>query len=450
MYESDASIAKRYADSRPGLTLVAVADAALPVTQLNVDVLAQERKALPLLDEFVIRLVNIGVRDPEQMANILGLDLKLTESAIVDQLAADNLARGVGQKTRVELTRQGRLMAADLEVIRPVQRPLPVTFDRLTWSVASYRPELLLPKKEAEETGLVVLPAARSQRIVSADVTIASLNRLISDGERRGRKLEVLAVEKMVPKKHRYLPVKLLVFSDDARTEIQLGVVVDGQLSAPHERALLSLGGPAALNIAVGEPAVRPALPDDLEAIRTRQEETTSTENSVGAKTGPSETPEGTDVEVRDVSVHEHPDFLRESLADSRRRLLIVSPWVKNSVVDTAFIASLERMLRRKVRIHIAYGIGEDDRDSHERALSRLRNLAARFKDDFTLVRLKNSHAKILISDDIWINTSFNWLSFKGDPNRTYRVEEGILVRSWAHVNEAYEKYLRMIDDQKV
>ena len=102
------------------------------------------------------------------------------------------------------------------------------------------------------------------------------------------------------------------------------------------------------------------------------------------------------------------------------------------------------------MRIHIAYGIGEDDRDSHERALSRLRNLAARFKNDFTFVRLKNSHAKILISDDIWINTSFNWLSFKGDPNRTYRMEEGILVRSPKHVNEAYEKYLRMLDEQKM
>ncbi|MFE1507817.1 hypothetical protein [Streptomyces sp. NPDC058726] len=450
MYESDAFIAKRYAGSRPGLTLVAVADAALPVTQLNVDVLAQERKAIPLLDEFIIRLVNLGVRDPEKMADILGLEAKLTESAIVEQLAADNLARAVGQKTRVELTPQGRLMAVELEAIRPVQRPLPVTFDRLTWNVASYRPEFLVPKREAEEAGLLILPAARSQRIVSADVTVASLNRLISDGDERQRKLEVLAVEKMAPKKHRYLPVKLLIFSDDARTEIQLGVVVDGQLSAPHERALLALGGPSALNITVGEPANRPSLPDDLEAIRTRQQ-STSTDESVEAEGKlPSEKPEGVDVEVRDVSVHEHPDFLRESLTDSKRRLLIVAPWVKNSVVDTTFIASLERLLRRKVRIHIAYGIGEDDRDSHERALSRLRNLAARFRNDFTFVRLKNSHAKILISDDIWINTSFNWLSFKGDPNRTYRMEEGILVRSPKHVNEAYEKYLRMLDEQKM
>ncbi|MCX4723836.1 hypothetical protein [Streptomyces sp. NBC_01306] len=448
MYESDAFIAKRYGDSRPGLNLVAVADAALPVTQLNVDVLAQERKAIPLLDEFVIRLVSNGVRDPEEIANILGLDLKLAESAIVEQLAADNLARAAGQKTRVELTPQGRLMAVELEAVRPVHRLLPVTFDRLTWGVASYRPEFLVPKKEAEEAGLVVLPAIRSQRIVPADVTVASLNRLISDGAENRRNLEVLAVEKMAPKKHRYLPVKLLVFSDDPRTEIQLGVVVDGQLSAPHERALLSSGGPSALNITVGEPASRPLLPADLEAIRTRQQRPSS-DNSTSPPVDSLAKQKESSIEVRDVSVHEHPDFLRESLAGSKQRLLIVAPWIKNSIVDTTFISSLERLLRRGVKIHIAYGIGEDDRDSHERAISRLRNLGGRYKESFTFIRLKNSHAKILISDDIWINTSFNWLSFKGDPNRTYRMEEGILVRGSKRVNEAYEKYLRMLEEQK-
>jgi hypothetical protein len=35
----------------------------------------------------------------------------------------------------------------------------------------------------------------------------------------------------------------------------------------------------------------------------------------------------------------------------------------------------------------------------------------------------------VLIFDDKWISTSFNWVSFKGDPDRTCRMDEGTLVR---------------------
>ena len=43
-------IRRRFGDHRPGLQLISVVDAALPVTMLRVDVLAQERKPLPLLE----------------------------------------------------------------------------------------------------------------------------------------------------------------------------------------------------------------------------------------------------------------------------------------------------------------------------------------------------------------------------------------------------------------
>ncbi|MER7362881.1 hypothetical protein [Nonomuraea wenchangensis] len=450
MFDSDAAIAKRYETSRPGLRLLAIADAALPVTQLTVDVLAQERKPLPLLDEFIIRLTDMGIRDPSQMASVLGLDVKLTESAVVEQLAADNIVRLPGEGTLVELTPQGRIMAVELESTRPVQRPLPITFDRLTWAVASYRPEFLVQKKEAEEAGLIILPAARSQRVIPSDVTVASLNKLITDSDSREGHLDILAVERVSPKKHRYFPVKLLIFADEARTEVQLGVVVEDQLSPLHERALLSIGGPDALGITIEEPAERPSIPDDLEIVRIPREIQTP-ELCDATDEAESTTPSMRgNIEVRDISVHEHPEFLKEALTDSTRRLLIIAPWIKNSVVDTAFIGSIERLLRRKVRVHIAYGIGDDDRGSHERAISRLKSLAERFKEHFTFVRLKNSHAKILISDGTWINTSFNWLSFRGDPSRTYRMEEGILIRSPIHVDDAYAKYLRMIDEQSV
>jgi hypothetical protein len=42
--------------------------------------------------------------------------------------------------------------------------------------------------------------------------------------------------------------------------------------------------------------------------------------------------------------------------------------------------------------------------------------------------------------------TSFNWLSFQGDRNRTYRMEEGNLVRNQATTDRQYTYLLAEID----
>jgi hypothetical protein len=43
------------------------------------------------------------------------------------------------------------------------------------------------------------------------------------------------------------MPAKLLIYADPDRTDIQLSVVVDGELSYPNELALIAQGGAKAL-----------------------------------------------------------------------------------------------------------------------------------------------------------------------------------------------------------
>jgi hypothetical protein len=47
------------------------------------------------------------------------------------------------------------------------------------------------------------------------------------------------------------------------------------------------------------------------------------------------------------------------------------------------------------------------------------------------------------------VTTSFNWLSFKGDPDRTYRMEEGSLILNRQITDTQYTRYLGLIDDQR-
>lgn len=51
----------------------------------------------------------------------------------------------------------------------------------------------------------------------------------------------------------------------------------------------------------------------------------------------------------------------------------------------------------------------------------------------------------ILIFDDTWANSGFDWLSFRDHPTRAYRPEEGTLVRGRVYVDERYLRYRELI-----
>lgn len=425
---------------------MAIEAAALPVTMVQVDVLAQERKPLPLLNEFVLRFCAAGLGSAPEIAAMCGIDVSLVESAVADQIASGDISLSAARQA-IALTPQGIRTCEDLEAIQPVQKQLPIAFDRLTWAVADYSKSDLITKGEAEEQGMVVLPATRKARIGSSEVTPSGLNALLRGQGGEGSRVEILAVRKLRSSLHRYLPVDLLIFSDADGHEVELSLVVDGDQSSLHDLALAGLGGAEKLGIRVGKSDDRPMLDKELEDLRTDSEDVVL---EVEGATDLGEEAQISRPSVQGIGVLEHPQLLEEALTSSRGRLLIISPWLKNAVIDTAFLGKLEGRLRAGCKVHIAHGIGRDDRGSDQRALQRLANLQRRFSETFIFERLANTHAKVLIFDDVWVSTSFNWLSFRGDPDRTYRMEEGTLVRIPERVSQEYDRFVRLIGEQKV
>ena len=454
-------LALRFRDLRPGLDLVTIIDAAVPVASLKVRVLAQERKAFPLLDEFVLRMAHAGVDSEPELAAVLGLDEDSIASAIADQYAADTIRpRHEGGRRLIQLTPKGLEAVAELSAVRPVRADLDLQFDRLVWHVRPYERRRLVSRQEAEDEGLLLLPVGRSAEIGADDVPVSAINTLLtSQGEEA---LEILEVQKVTPVRgRRYQHAKLLVFSDTRGTDVQLAVVVNGETSSEHELSLAKAGGAANLGIHIDTPSARPELDHELEQARVPAPDVTRLrlEAAAGlvaavpqlvpkavAQRAKSAADELDRIEVRSVEMFEHAELLQEALTAARHRILIISPWIKNRVVTTDFASKLRDRLKRKVKIDIAYGYEEDLPDEH--ALRRLTRLAADHPDLFTLTWLRNTHAKILIFDDRWISTSFNWLSFQGRKDRTYRMEEGTLVRNPERADMAYTRYVEMIKDQ--
>lgn len=450
MADSNQMLQRRFGDARPGMQLLAIEDAAVPVTVVQTDVLAQERKELPIMEEFVLRLVGAGISDASEVAKILGLNTSLVLESAAIQVTENHLRRRTGTDS-LSLTMQGTEVVRNLAASQPVLKQLPVVFDRLVWNLVDHSRNALLTKKTAEERGLQILPAARKTRIALEDVTAQAFNALLNVRDGRERSVEILRVRKVSPNTHRYLPVQLLVYGDVSRGELELALCIDGELRTDHGMALDSINAVEQLKLSVGEPEPRPILDSDLEEQRIVG--FTSEDlpiESVSEQLLPNQEVPSVVPPVRSVSVFEHAELLSQALEEAKKRLLIISPWIRSAVVTTDFIAKLERRLRAGVQVTIAHGYGDDDSGSDPYALSRLENLASRFPAKLTMARLGNTHAKILIFDDQWVTTSFNWLSFRGDPERTYRMEEGTLVTVSSEVEKAYVRFSNLVSEQRV
>lgn len=442
-------IRRRFGDQRPGLQLISVVDAALPVTMLRVDVLAQERKPLPLLEEFILRFVHAGVRDIDEIAALLGLQRDQVVSTVADQISSNTLTKAYNGQ--ISLTAIGMESARNLAAVQPVLTQLNVPFDRLIWNAQDYPRSSLIKKRDAQDAGLEILPAKKSSRVDLNDLTVERFNEMVESRDDRTRKVEVLRVRKIASQNlHLYMPAQLLIYGDPDSGEVELGLCVDGDLQRAHGLELAAADAVVKLGIAVARPEPRPTLTpeleeqrvasDQVEIIRAAGDQAAKSEDAADEKRKRLE-----DIAVRSVDVHEHPQLLGKALNGAKKRLLIIAPWVKGGVVNTDFVAALERRLRAGVEVHIGHGYGPDDSGSDDFALRKLTNLAARY-DRLRIVRLQNTHAKILIFDDQWITTSFNWLSFKGDPNRTYRMEEGTLVQIQSEVDKAFQRYVEILD----
>jgi hypothetical protein len=127
------------------------------------------------------------------------------------------------------------------------------------------------------------------------------------------------------------------------------------------------------------------------------------------------------------VKPYDHPEYFNKILENSERRLVIMSPWITNES-DEVFREKIETLLKKNVKIVIAYGYetrrGQKLKDSPE-AIRALLELSTKYKN-FEFRKFKNdNHGKVLISDDIIIIGSFNWLSYGGKPDRRTKVIRG-------------------------
>lgn len=133
----------------------------------------------------------------------------------------------------------------------------------------------------------------------------------------------------------------------------------------------------------------------------------------------------------RILSTYDHRPLLLDALDSAQNIVIIVSPWIKSGGMNNEILERIESALKRNTRVIIGYGISEKE-DSDKKILQKLTNMQnKKYGNKLLLIKLNNTHEKVLIKDNEYmVITSFNWLSFKGDPNKGFRQETGYYTES--------------------
>lgn len=467
----------RLAGFKPGLRLAHVREAALPMLKLTLDILVQEARPLPAMQEFALKAIDVGITSIQGVSDFLGVERDVLADPLQDLWHQDLIDVSTGNMT---ITPSGQRAILDLAAITPVRRVIDVGFDLSLRRVVLFR-SLTLRPKDVGEMGLdsVPLPRGHAKKPHPDELSTDDVSKLIPRAFGSAvSPVELLGIRRIDGTAKYFVPALLLIYVDPTTSACQVSVAIDERISSEHEAAVGLAGGAAAIGLDCASflrssPDVQRFIPSQLaghhvsdqmyQRLERRmlassaggddeqflKDEGPTVKDMTASTASPDEAKAAIDrLVVRPVRVYEHPEILRSALDDSTRRLLIISPWITTGVVDDGLLQRIESACRRGVAIHVGFGIGDGGpfgRPRDERPISNLRDIARRHKN-FTLVDLGNTHAKVLVCDDFIVKTSFNWLSFRGDPDRTFRQEEGVLIREPQHVNEEYEYFRSMIE----
>lgn len=453
MIEADA-VAKKL-DKRDGSKVVAYREVGLPIFRLNSLITLQEAGTLGAIEEFVLRCISQSVDTSSDIETFLGLPPKIVTRQLGQLLFEGAISQVDSAPPRYGLTRTGRTRIEEASSIRISKEQMPIYVDGITRRVVPVDVRDLWSNAQLEQLGIAVVPPTPRRSPRPSEVDLADVNRMFSSlaGDERPTKRAVRldAVVGRVTVVFRRA-IALAFKSDDGR-RMSIGYAIDGRESEEHEveYARSPDAGRSVLFGAMFDPdrrrrevqTVARELRSDLPGIFPGADRGANDRPILRVRKRRDEQLRQPIRNVRVLSVYEHPPLLRKAFESARRRLLLVSPWIRANVVDQDFVKRLAACLERGVEVTIAYGIGRRDQRERPADVTARESLAALAKafPNFRFVRKGDTHAKVLLVDDsFFVTTSFNWLSFRGDPKQPMREEEGTIVEEPTVVEDYYQK----------
>lgn len=504
-------IAARY-NRLPGFRLVGYHNVAIPFWIATFDSLVIAEKNIPVVDEFVLRAIERGVNTTPDLSGFLGLSEKLITRRLGRLLTDDYVSvspSANGNTASITLTRKGEQALKEVARTKPRRERIAIPYDGI-----SRRPILcklergsVLRPQQLRQYGLFEIPALPTSRPpTDEELSKIDFNRAVPKELRRDLSIhQILSATKVGSLDRRAREVVMLIYcgvTDEDQVTVRF-FSLDARPLPEIDRGFQANGGIKKLNLQAKLREHRESLKKELSADPefqllvefsngVRQSTEAAAGIAEGAKiksaiaekeealkqesTGPTAAPleierlkkeiadlkeaklaaERQVIEVRSRALepHEHVTIFSRALTDAKFRLMIISPWIKDRLMQNHWV-KIENLLRRKVTVFIGYGMPErrgdepnEWEDRGERTLDFLQRMVATYPRLMHLVKFGDTHAKVLLKDgDTLVAGSFNWMSFGGfdtvGGKSVSREEISIYVSDPAEVEKMFQRYLK-------
>jgi hypothetical protein len=133
-----------------GLRLVDIKRVGLPVYSAQLDVLTEERRELPLVSEYCLRLVAAGVAEKTTVASLLGISDSVASAALADLMRAGAVR---GDEDALSVTDYGKDVVSEYGEIVCNEAVWFVPFDSMLGKPHPWRRDQLLTARELVERG---------------------------------------------------------------------------------------------------------------------------------------------------------------------------------------------------------------------------------------------------------------------------------------------------------
>ena len=466
-------LAKLKANSIPNSTLVKYYEAGIPQWHIEAILTMLKSKKLSVLQEFILKFISSGIDDISDICKFLGVNRTAINNAVA-VLQKNSLITVDIFYSKLKLTDKGEKDLKEAATIIPEDIEYALYVDGLLGNVYLDTRKLYTPK-ELRSFGIksinttVEKPTLDSLTYeeVKRAINLFKKNHAYERDKLEGNLQEISCITKTYVE---YKKVNVLVFmnkSEDIEFQVFDGTTRNDDYSiaiqkqynnnsrvldfdsndiseVKEDNSLISVLPKEIIESAKSFSYKDSTLAREISNLTTQldaikndddgndeQQKESATEKIRFLEKKIEEMKNERKSSDRILSTYDHRPLLLDALENAQNTVVIVSPWIKSGGLNNEILGCIEKALQRNTRVIIGYGISKKE-DSDRWILKRLADIQKKkHGNKLLLVKLSNTHEKVLIKDNEYmVITSFNCLSFKGDPNKGFRQETGYYTES--------------------
>nr|WP_222125680.1 TIR domain-containing protein [Paenibacillus xylanexedens] len=438
----------------PGYDLVHFSEVAFPVWRINLTLQMQREIPLAVVEEFILKLIDSGVANIEEISNVLGIKKELVRNSALSLLNNDIL--NFDKKTQnFSISDIGKEVLDQVRLIVPEERYFSFYIDAITGMYCSIEGHQLLPTSVIKNSGIksihpsknVPFPAEETLVFNQLEELIKNMQEKGLAGAPKGRLLEILSMDKHFTM---YSKLRVLIFHDFSTGQYQYMVFDRDYRANEFDGILLTADIEEQLGVLPLEKIEPVSLMPFSERITTSLLEEAS-RNLEELKKAESKLTENTELQGKKIEtlkinedvhklkrntrllrVYEFRSTLNSTFETAVKSIVIAVPNLTLEIFDDDLIARIDKSLQKGVKVFLFYANTNVDRiyartkekNSVIEKLSSLKHKKHGKSFVFNQIDLKDD--KLIICDNVFLVVgAHKWIE---SSNTNSQISQGIKV----------------------